>query len=388
MRILHLDTGMGWRGGQQQVLWLMEGLRKRGYQQALAALPDSPLAATMRGRGFEIADLKSPAKSLANVGALRRVAGEFDILHAHDARAHTLAWLAGTARGDRAWPVLIVSRRVAFPIARFGRFKYAAADAYIAVSEYVRQRLIYANVPAAKVHVVFDGVEPEPLPGERSEFRGRFGLSEDTPLIGTLTSLAPEKLVKEEVELLSALPPSVHLWIGRSAAEPEGAAEQVLLVHAKERGVEKRFRVLPLSGDIGGFLRSLDVFVYLSRAEGLGSAILLAMAHGLPVVASRVGGIPEIVHHNETGLLIGDRSWQQELQAAVRLLLDAAPLRRELAMAGRKFVMENATTALMVSKTAAVYEQVFHTSGQESKRQRPGAEASTAQLPSVLGGKA
>jgi glycosyltransferase involved in cell wall biosynthesis len=105
-------------------------------------------------------------------------------------------------------------------------------------------------------------------------------------------------------------------------------------------------------------------------------------------VASRAGGIPEIVHHNKTGRLVGDHSLQQELQAAVRLLLEAAPLRRELAMAGRKFVMESATTAMMVSKTVAVYEQVLDASGQRSKGRQPGVEIPAVQLPGVLGGKA
>jgi len=257
---------------------------------------------------------------------------------------------------------------VAFPIGAFGLLKYTTADAYIPVSEYGRRQLLNVKVPSSKIHIIFDGVEPPPLPipGARLEFRSRFGLDDLTPVIGTFTSLAPEKLLNEEIDLLEALPPSAQLWIGRPAGEPDQRpAEEALLLYAKQRGLENRFRVLPLAGDLGGFFVSLDVFLYLSRAEGLGSAILLAMAYGLPVVASRVGGIPEIVRQGETGLLVGE-NWSQELPAAVGRLLDSAALRSDLGSAARKFVLEHATADRMVEKTMTVYEEVLRASGRSS----------------------
>ncbi len=107
MKILHLDTGTGWRGGQQQVLWLMEGLRERGLEQLLVAPAGSPLAETARKQGLEVGALSSPETSLANVRALRRIAGQFDILHAHDSHGHSLAWLARF--GLAAWREDIVA---------------------------------------------------------------------------------------------------------------------------------------------------------------------------------------------------------------------------------------------------------------------------------------
>ncbi len=379
MKILHLDTGTGWRGGQQQVRCLLEGLRGRGHEQLLAAPAESPLAEAARRQGFPVANLGSPGRSLPNIKMLRHIAPGFDILHAHDAHAHSLAWLAGTVRRHHPWPRLVVSRRVAFPVGRFGGLKYAAADGYISVSEYGRRQLLKAKVPARKIHVIYDGIRmpSAPVPGTRREFRARFGLGERTPLIGTFTSLAPEKLLREEVDLLEALRPAAHLWIGRPAADPgQQEAEAALLDYARQRGVQERFRILPLADDLGKFLDSLDVFLYLSRSEGLGSAILLAMAHGVPVVASRVGGIPEIVRHKETGLLVGEHLKEDELNkeliAAVSLLLDSERLRAELGSAGRKFVMENATTDMMVQKTEAVYKTLLQASEQAPSGRRAG----------------
>lgn len=361
MKILHIDTGNGWRGGQQQAFWLMEGLRERGLEQALAAPKVSPLSERASKERLDVVALSSPANSLANARTIRRIAGQFDLLHAHDSHGHSLAWLAGIAKGNRFRPALVVSRRVAFPIGKLGAAKYRAAAAYIAVSDYVRQQLLKAKVPAGKIHVVNDGVKPPLSPAtakERTDFRRRFGLDDQTPLVGTLTSPAPEKLLQEQAQLLEDLP-SVHLWIGSPSVETgQRGAEAALIQYAKQCGIEDRFRILPLSGDPGPFLGSLDVFVYLSKSEGLGSAILLAMAHGLPVVASRAGGIPEIVRHQETGLLVGE-NFQEELPAAVQRLLDSEGLRLQLGSAGRQFVLENATTEKMVSKTLAVYEEVL-----------------------------
>ncbi len=385
MKILHLDTGTGWRGGQQQVFWLMHGLRERGHEQLLVAPESSPLAAVMRRSGYDVVALRSPGTSVANVLALRKIAGGpgkdtaggDDILHAHDAHAHSLGWLAGSVRGKRSGPLLVVSRRVGFPVGRFGGRKYAAAWAYIAVSDYVRRQLMKAKVPESKIHIVFDGVAPPPLakPAVRSEFRLRWGLDEGTPLIGTLTSLAPEKLLSQEIEMLAKLPRNVRLWIGHPEIE-HGQKDAIasLVDYAKQLGMEDRFRILPLSVGMGGetgeelrgFLDSLDVFLYLSRSEGLGSAILLAMAHGLPVVASRVGGIPEIVEDRRTGLLVGE-NLGGELAAAAKSLLNSDLLRRELGRNAKRFVLENATTDVMVTKTIAVYEKILQESGQERR---------------------
>ncbi len=367
MKILHLDTGKGWRGGQQQLFWLMEGLRDRSHEQLLLAPGRSSLAERARKAGLEVEELSPQAMSFANLRGLRQKAVRFDLLHAHDARGHSLAWLAGIGRSKKSWPRLVVSRRVAFPIGFFSRLKYGAADAYIAVSRYVRQQLCQAGVPEEKIHVVLDGVKPPSLPvgsGNRNELRRRFGVGKETFLIGTLATIAPEKLLQDSVNLLAYLPSTMQLWLGTpriglsASDEDQPSAEKALLEHARERGVEKRFQIVRIDEEMSAFLGSLDLFLYLSKSEGLGSAILLAMAYNLPVVASSVGGIPEIVRHMEEGLLAGE-DWKRELPSAICLLRDSARTRQRLADAGRRFVMAHATTDIMVSRTAAVYAELL-----------------------------
>ena len=397
MRVLHIDTGSGWRGGQQQVLWLMEALRARGCEQLLLAPADSPLCARVRSKELSkelkerkdlkklpVAELTLPAMSLTNLLAVRKHRAEFDVVHAHDSHAHSLAALA--AIGSSAPPPpLVVSRRVAFPIGTLGFFKYESADAYIAVSDFVRRRLLEARVPDRKIRVIFDGV-PDGVPPPcaepstassissletRAEFRARHGADGRTILLGTLTSLAPEKLLEAELDLLAELPASVHFWMAipstertenSEATEKTERTETALREYARSRGLnvgmEDRFRIFPLGEDAGQFLSALDIFIYFSKLEGLGSAILLAMAHRLPVIANHVGGIPEIVRDQETGLL-ADAVPGPELTHAARQLIESPELRLRLGAAAREFVLAHATCDRMAAQTVAVYEELL-----------------------------
>src|SRR5262245_26513615 len=140
MRVLHLDSGKEMRGGQWQVLHLLEGLAVSGIETTLLARAGAPLFAAAQKRGWHV-------QPLSAMQALT-VSGGHDLVHAHDARSHTLAAIMGR-------PPLIVSRRVAFPIR--SRWKYNRAARYIAVSECVKSVLIAGGVAAERIEVVYDG---------------------------------------------------------------------------------------------------------------------------------------------------------------------------------------------------------------------------------------
>src|SRR5438067_3902845 len=141
MRILHLDTGREMRGGQWQVLRLIEGLAAEGVQSTLLARKEAPLYAAARRQGWRV----EPIGLTRAVMELRA----HDLTHAHDARSHTLGTLL------RGRP-LVVSRRVAFAVG--SRWKYGRARRYLAVSEFVKGVLIESGVPPEKIAVVYDGV--------------------------------------------------------------------------------------------------------------------------------------------------------------------------------------------------------------------------------------
>jgi hypothetical protein len=243
MRILHLDLGREMRGGQWQVLQLMKAQAEAGDQPALLARDGSPLLVAAKEAGIE-----ADALHLAAVWRGSRAAR---ITHCHDGRSHSFAALA-------ARRPFVVSRRVAFPVRRgvLSHWKYACAAHYLAVSRYVAAELNTAGVPQERVSVVPDAVV---LPERMSDRSG--------PVVA-LESSDPGKgmtLLQKAADLMG-LP---VLW----------------------------------SRDLARDFVTARLFVYISDSEGLGSAALLAMAFGIPVVASRVGGLPEIVRHEETGLL-------------------------------------------------------------------------------------
>ncbi|HML18054.1 MAG TPA: glycosyltransferase family 4 protein [Bryobacteraceae bacterium] len=286
MKTLHVDTGREMGGGQWQALYLMERLTGA----ALLAPEASPLMAEARARGIEAHPLSAVA--------LARMARESDLVHAHDARAHTLAAVLKGAR-------LVVARRVAFPVNRglLSRVKYARADLYLAVSRCVAAQLEQAGVEREKIRVVYDGV----------------------PLVGAACGDQIVALGSKNVDLI------------RRASEIAG--------------VEVRFTT-----NLWDDLSKAKMFLYASGAEGLGSAALAAMSAGVPVIASRVGGLPEAVEHERTGILAENRP--EDFADAITRLLRDPELAREMGRRGRERVERMFTIEGMVRNTVAGYDEV------------------------------
>lgn len=280
------------RGGQRQVVRLLEGLPAHGVEFTLLARRGSPLFAEAGRRGWRVLPL-----SLWHTAVESR---RHDVVHCHDARAHTLAALAGGPR-------LVVARRVAFGIG--SRWKYGRAARFIAISEFVRKVLVDGGVEPARIAVVGDGV----------------------PL------LAPSDWSGGVIAPDNANDPAKGAGVAHEAAELGGFG-------------------LTFSDDLDRGLAHAKVFVYLTYSEGLGSAALLAMSAGVPVVASEVGGLAEIVTHRETGMLVENRA--QSVAAGVRILLEDPGLARQIAARARQLVERQFTVEAMVAGTVAVYRQV------------------------------
>lgn len=276
MRTLHIDTGRAMQGGQWQVLYLVERLQDARLQ----ARPGSPLREEAVLRGIDI-----------SAGGVEDV----DLIHAHDARAHTL--YAFSRRP------LVVSRRVGFRISQsiFSRWKYRHADRYLAVSNFVAAQLREAGVPESKIRVVYDGI---PIPS--------------------------------------------------SPAKPEPG--RVVAVPGKYRDVPGV--PVHLAKNLFGDLQTASVFLYMSEMEGLGSAAIAAMAAGVPVVASGVGGLTEVVEHGRTGLIVRDGDYSK----AVRRLLDNPAMAADMGASGREKAMREFSVEKMVESTLNAYNEILRCS--------------------------
>lgn len=353
MRVLHVDTGREWRGGQRQVLLLARGLAARGVATAVAAPPDSPLALRARNAGLEVhplgvrGDLDIPAA--ARLARLARRTGA-EILHAHDARAHAALLLASPFAAFRR----VVTRRAAFGrrAGPFDRLKYGrGVDRFIAVSAAVRDGLVAAGAGPDRIRVVPSGVE-QPCVVSPADWRARLGLDARARVIGSVGALSREKGYDVLVAALARLDdPLAHLVL-----VGDGPERPPLRSLAGELGVGGRVHLpgyddSPLEAAAG-----FDVYAQPSRAEGLGTAALDALALGLPVAASAVGGLAELIEPGVSGLLVppGDPA---ALAAALRRLLDDSALRAALA-AGAHRRAAAFTADAMVEGTLAVYREL------------------------------
>ena len=290
MRILHLDSGREMRGGQWQVLSLHRGLIDDGYDSVLLAPEGCPL---LEAAGE--ADLPRDILRPLRLGLLSR---QFDLVHAHDARSHTLAALFSRVP-------FVVSRRVAFPIRRSAasRWKYGRAGLFLAVSRHVGMKLREAEVEESRIEVVYDGV-----------------------------SVPPECARGDAILVPYTLDPQKGMSLAQEAARRAGVSVEV-------------------TNNLGEDLPRARALVYLTRSEGLGSGILLAMAHGVTVIASDTGGIPELIRDGKNGILVRNDP-AQVANAFARI--DPA-----LGLAGRADVIARFTEKHMIASTLAAYEKVL-----------------------------
>jgi hypothetical protein len=278
------------RGGQWQALRLHRGLVERGHESLLLARRESPLLAAA-----EAAQL--PCDVLHALGLTKWSRG-FDVVHAHDARSHTTGSVFATAP-------LVVSRRVAFPVGDsvLSRWKYRRASLFLAVSHHVAGQLRSAGVEEDRIEVVYDGV---PVPVE---------------IANGDAILAPRMQ-----------DPQKGMALAQEAA--------------RVAGVE-----IETSANLEADLPRARALVYLTRSEGLGSGILLGMAYGVTVIASRVGGIPELIDDGVNGILV-----ENDPEAVAAALSRIDP---KLGQAARETVRERFTERRMVEATLTAYERVL-----------------------------
>ena len=323
LRILHIDAGREWRGGQRQVWLLAQGQRARGHEPLVVGIPDSPLLQRLRQRGVASAavamradwDLRAARRIRALVRAWRP-----DVVHAHDARAHAVAMAA--LLGSRV--PLVVTRRVAFT-PKSVRFKYGRRVArFVAISNAVRDAMIRGGVDPRRIDVVFSGVPTPPSLTPR-DWRAECGWSPDTVLCGVVGAMTAEKGIGLLADVAAQLPPAAR------------ARARLVLLGGQASG---RCDIGGVEAYRAGFvdeihaaMAGLDVLLHPSSAEGLGTAVIDAMALAVPPVAFAVGGLVELVQHERNGLLAPVGDLAGFAAAAARLVTDER-LRRRLGAAG------------------------------------------------------
>jgi glycosyltransferase involved in cell wall biosynthesis len=357
LNTLHIDLAPDWRGGQYQAWLLLRGLAALGHRAQLLTRRGSALGARARDARIPVEEVSGPVVRWRAVRSLRKLlAGKtYDVVHAHDAHAHTTLWLARVSP-----PVArIVSRRVVFPPRSnwVSRRKYGrGVDHYIAVSEHVRQSLATNAVRDCRVSVVYDGVElpSPPSAEEQRRARTRFGLPGDCVVIGSLGALEPNKGQSHALEALAVIRQTLpaHLLIG-------GAGSLRTQLHERIRalGLDTAARLLGHVDDLAAFFAAIDIFLFPAVDEGLGTALLLAMAHQRPVIALDATAAAEVIRDGESGrLILSPRP--EAIAGAVVYLARHLDLAAQLAARARATIAEKFTAGRMVDETLAIYQAV------------------------------
>jgi len=359
LSLFQIDTGREWRGGQRQVWLLTKELRKRDYPAILIAQPGSPLQAKSEAAGLRVlpVEVKNEAhfRAIWKIGrAMRRE--RCVLAHFHDGHA---AGVGGRAARRADVPIRIISRRVEFPIKTnpVSRKKYAEVDAVVAISESVRDVLIAGGVPADRIEVIPSGIDFTPFTevAEKDFLRRELGFTPDDYLVGIVAHLEDSKGHKTLIDaarFLKARSSKIKIVIVGS-----GSLELELAEQARGLGVNDLVFFLGFREDIPRILASLNLFVLTSNAEGLGSSIMDAMASRLPVVATSVGGIPEIVADGVTGLLVPPRQPEGLAEAILNLYRDRT-LARRLGERGFEVVHEKFSAESMASRIVDLYERI------------------------------
>lgn len=355
LRVLHVDSGREWRGGQRQVYLLARGQREAGDEPLVAAYPDAPLIRRLRSADVAA----SPVRMRADWDfvAARRMrslirAWNPNLVHAHDARGHAIALAA--LIGRRHIP-LVVTRRVTFRPK--GRLKYGSRVArFIAISNAVRDALRTGGVDPARIDVVYSGV-PTPAAQLARDWRAERDWRPEHVILGVVGAMTSEKGIHLLAEIAAAVRPEVAsrvrlVLLGGKAA----GADTIGLFEAYRAG---------FVDDPHAAMAGLDVLLHPSSAEGLGTALIDAMALQVPPIAFSVGGIPELVVDGEAGLLAPAGDTRAFARAIERLVTDRA--QREALARGGPSRAAMFGVDRMIAGTGDVYATVLaqHATGME-----------------------
>ncbi len=360
MKILHLDEQTGWRGGEQQASWLIQGLAERGHEVWLVGKGGAPFLNNAHS-GAWVTRVSLPLRGefdLYSAWQLARLCARehIDIIHAHSSHAHGIAVLAGKFLGG-ARPKIIAARRVSFPPKGhwLNRWKYAQPDRIVCVSYKVAEVMREFGTVGDRLTVVHSAVDlvrvdVEPLS------RAEMGVPEQVPLVVSAGSLVGHKDHANLLDAVALARKSVpDLWL---VIAGEGPLRADLEKKAAQLGIADQVRFLGRREDAPRVIRAGTVYVSSSWSEGLGTSILEALAAGTPVVAARAGGAYEMVLPGRTGWLVPVR----DAEALGAALVDCLQHRGEAlrrAAEGRRLVEEEFTAPRMVERTLAVYAQLL-----------------------------
>lgn len=339
----HINLAKGFRGGERQTVLLIEYLAKLGVKkQYLVCRNNSPMR-----------ELLSATEGLSFIDASHQFAGHFsianaDVVHAHDAKGIHWAWIQKKLKGRP----YILTRRIDNPVKnkRFNQITYSQASKRVAISKIIERHLISRNwgeinrVADAFSYLPSDSKQTETL---KAQFNNQF-------LVGHIAALSDhhkgQRILIAAAERLEKSHPNIQfLFYGKGDDEQALKEESKHLSNVHWQG---------FVNNVGDVIPMFDLFAFPSRMEGLGSTLLDVMYFNVPIIASNVGGIPDIVEHEKTGLLFKNED-DRALAEAILKLYEDREHGQKLALKAKKDLDKYSPEA-MAQAYLSLYEQVLN----------------------------
>ena len=363
--LFHLITELDIGGAQKALLHLLTHLDRDRFSPTVICLynGDKAVAQEIRALSIPVIDLGMTAKWRLDAfwrlyRLLRRERPT--ILHTWMFHANIPGRVLGRLTGI---PIVVSSERTMGQESRWryrlNRLTDPLTDRVVCVSRLVADFAVAeVGIPRHKTIVIPNGIDAqafEHLPAKR-QVRADLGLSLDSTLIGTVARLNPVKRLDVLLQATASMDDAHAVIVG---AGPERERLEAL---SRRLGLADRVHFVGQQNNVPEWLAAMDIFVLTSDWEGMSNAILEAMAAGLPVVATAVGGTPEVVVDGVTGLLVPPRDPDALAEAITRLLRDP-DLRRKMGRAGRERVQQHFSVERMVQQTQSLYEQLLAEEG-------------------------
>ncbi len=386
MKIVHVITTLDVGGAEMHLLAQVRGQVERGHAVRVVHLKGAgTLAADFRAAGAELVTSISPARALLGLRAQARWA---DIVHSHLLKADMLC--AASLAFPRTHARLVASKHndeqvlTRGSVSRIHGVLGRVPERTIVLSDHVARFMVeHGRLDARALVRIYYGLEPRPFElarelaraGERERARAELGFERDAIVFICVARFAPQKAhadllrgfdlaCKARTSRATGAPPLRLLLVGD---DPFGDGRARAEAVARELQLGPAVLFAGIRRDVPRLLAASDAFVMTSLWEGLGLVFLEAMACGLPVVATRVSAVPEVVVDESTGLLVPPRD-APALAAALTRIADEPALRERLGTNGRARVREGFDLARMIDATLDVYREVLSGAGAPGHR--------------------
>lgn len=353
IKVLEVEASKGWGGQEKRTVRLATHMPEDKVKTYFAVNPDSQLFKKSDELGIECLAVKTRATyDLPAVLTIAKYIKELgiDMVSTHSGRD---AWLGGMA-AKLAGVKCVRVRHLQTPFSSSFSYKYLNNEV-TAISTGVREYIASRGVSKSKIRLIYTGVDTNHFQKSQSFIRDEFKISEDTFLIGVVAVLRGAKRHKDLIDAVAKLSSKYDVKL---LIVGDGPQWKNLETKIQECGMQERVIMAGFRDDTVNVLSALDLFVLPSNMEALGTALLEAQSCGVPVIGSRVGGIPEALEENGSGLLFECENVEDLAEKIERFITDkefhAAASKR-----AREFVIEKFSVEKMVEDTLKQYEELL-----------------------------